>query len=224
MTAEQQARIFAAFEQADSSATRKHQGTGLGLAITQRIAQVMGGDAGVSSAMGEGSTFWLTCRLDKAAERVPAVRQDGADGSAEAILARDFSDRRVLVVDDEPVNREIIRLMLELAGLVVDMAGNGREAVTKASQADYDIVLMDLRMPELDGLEATRQIHALPSGRARPVIIAITANAFEEDRANCLAAGMNDFLSKPFTPDGLYAKLLQWLQEPGRRWQPAGAP
>ncbi len=213
MTPEQQARIFNAFEQADSSTSRKYRGTGLGLAITKRIAHVMGGEVGVDSLPGQGSTFWLTCRLGKAPEPEPVTAQAGE--SAEAVLARDYRGRRVLVVDDEPVNREIVRLMLESAGLSVDMASHGREAVAKVAQADYDLVLMDMQMPELDGPDATREIRRLP-GRGRPVIIAITANAFDEDRARCLAAGMDDFLSKPFRAEGLCETLLRWFRQPGR--------
>ena len=213
MTDEQQARIFNAFEQADSSASRRYQGTGLGLAITRSIVHAMGGETGVNSAPGQGSTFWLTCRLGKA-EEVAAESHEERE-SAEAILARDYSGRKVLVVDDEPVNREIVRLMLEGAGLAVDMAGNGREAVMKVAQADYDLVLMDMQMPELDGPGATREIRSLP-GRGHPPIIAVTANAFDDDRIRCVAAGMDDFLSKPFKPEGLYETLLQWFRQPGR--------
>ncbi len=212
MTPEQQARIFTAFEQADSSASRKYQGTGLGLAITKRIAQVMGGETGVASTLGEGSTFWLTCRLAKAADGVFAPGDDAE--CAEAILARDYGGRRVLVVDDEPVNREIMRLMLGNAGLAVDMAAHGREAVEKVRQADYDVVLMDMQMPELDGPGATREIRSLP-GRRQPAIIAITANAFDEDRTRCLAAGMDDFLAKPFKAEGLCAVMLRWFRQRG---------
>ncbi len=213
MTAEQQALIFHAFEQAQGGASRKYPGTGLGLAITRRIAQVMGGDTGVTSSPGRGSTFWLTCRLGKGAE--PAPLAPAPAPSAESALARGFGGRRVLVVDDEPLNREIIRLILEGAGLDVEMAGDGREAVTKAREADYDIVLMDMQMPQLDGPGATREIRALP-GRGHPVIIAITANAFDEDRVHCLDAGMDDFLSKPFKAEKLCELVLRWLGASGR--------
>jgi signal transduction histidine kinase len=212
MTDEQQARIFNAFEQADSSTSRKYQGTGLGLAITKRLAHLMGGETGVVSALGQGSTFWLTCRLGKGQAAQPAVPQ--ANGTAEAILARDYRGRKILVVDDEPLNREIVEYMLEDSGLEIDVAEDGKQALWKVAEAHYDIVLMDMQMPEMDGLTATRELRAMP-GREHLVIIALTANAFDDDRVRCLAAGMNDFIAKPFKPELLFEKLLQWLGKPG---------
>src|SRR5574343_1708662 len=206
MTDEQLHRIFDAFEQADSSTNRKYQGTGLGLAITKRIAQLMGGETGVMSAPGQGSTFWLTCRLGKGQEAKPTHASTAE--AAEVILARDFQGRRILVVDDEPINREIVGYMLEDLGLEVEMAENGKDAVMKIRQTGYDIVLMDMQMPEMDGIQATRELRALPD-REHLVIIAMTANAFDDDRVNCLAAGMNDYIAKPFKPDHLFGKLAQ---------------
>lgn len=210
ITAEQQERIFNAFEQADSSSSRKYQGTGLGLAITQRIAQLMGGDTGVASCPGQGSTFWLTCRLAKGEEAKPAP--SALVEAAEAILLRDYPGRKVLVVDDEPINRAVAGYMLEDAGLTVDMAEDGQQALMKVQQSHYDIVLMDMQMPEMDGLHATQAIRAL-AGVENPVIIAMTANAFDDDRVRCLEAGMNDFISKPFNPEKLFEKLVQWLRQ-----------
>lgn len=209
MTLEQQGRIFNAFEQADSSTSRKYHGTGLGLAITRRIAQLMGGDTGVTSRFGQGSTFWLTCRLSKAQESklAPSVFV----GAAELILARDYPGRKILVVDDEPVNREVAGYLLEDVGLVADMAEDGKQALEKIRQGHYDIVLMDMQMPEMDGLHATEAIRALP-GLENVIIIAMTANAFDDDRVRCLAAGMNDYIAKPFKPESLFEKLVQWLQ------------
>lgn len=209
MTPEQQARIFNAFEQADSSTSRKYQGTGLGLAITKRIAQLMGGDVGVSSVPGEGSTFWLTSRLGKGEDAKPAPVALAEE--AEIVLARNFRGRRILVVDDEPINRMVAGYLLEEVGLLVEMAENGREALFKVGQADYDLVLMDMQMPELDGLAATRELRALP-GKEGLVVIAMTANAFDDDRVRCLAAGMNDFIAKPFKPESVFEKLVQWLR------------
>lgn len=209
MTVEQQGRIFNAFEQADGSIGRKYQGTGLGLAITRRIAQLMGGEAGVTSSPGRGSTFWMTCRLAKGQEALPATFPLVED--AEAILVRDYPGRKVLVVDDEPINRAVAGYMLEDVGLVVDIAENGKQALEKIQQSHYDIVLMDMQMPEMDGLHATEVIRTLP-GRESVIIIAMTANAFDDDRVRCLAAGMNDYISKPFKPESLFEKLLQWLQ------------
>ena len=214
MTDEQQARIFNSFEQADNSSRRKYQGTGLGLAITRRLAELMGGETGVSSAPGRGSTFWLTCRLGqgKQAKPPPAPITE----AAEVILARDFPGRRVLVVDDEPVNREVVGYLLNEIGITVDIAENGEEALMKIGQADYDIVLMDMQMPELDGLDATRRLRAQPGSQSL-VIIALTANAFDDDRVRCLSAGMNDFIAKPFQPENVFEKLLQWFRQSGSR-------
>jgi signal transduction histidine kinase len=144
MTQEQQERIFDAFEQADSSTSRKYQGTGLGLAITKRIAQLMGGEAGVTSAPGEGSTFWLTCRLGKGQYARPGSAP--ITEAAEVILTREYQGRKILVVDDEPINREIIDIMLKDVGLEVDSASDGAEALMKVRQGDYDVVLMDMQM------------------------------------------------------------------------------
>ena len=209
MTEEQQARIFNAFEQADGSTSRKYKGTGLGLTITQRIVQLMGGETGVTSSPGAGSTFWLTCRLGKGRAKPSAP----ATETAEAILRREYRGRKVLVVEDEPLNREVIGDMLEELGLVVDAAINGNEALIKVRQAHYDIVLMDMQMPELDGLDATRKLRAMPDGQDL-AIIALTANAFDDDRERCLAAGMNDFIAKPFKPEKVFGKLLRWLGRP----------
>jgi len=210
MSPEQQRRIFKPFEQVDSSASRKYLGTGLGLAITRRIAQLMGGEAGVRSTLGEGSTFWFTCRLTRGQEA--ARPAPVATESAESLLARDCRGRKVLVVDDEPINREIIGHMLEGAGLRIDKVASGAEALAKVRQEDYDLVLMDMQMPDLDGLETTRAIRALP-GMADLAIIAITANAFDDDRLRCLAAGMNDFIAKPFKAEALCERVLPWLRE-----------
>lgn len=208
MNHEQQQRVFNAFEQADSSTNRKYQGTGLGLAITKRIAQVMGGETGVTSSPGQGSTFWLTCRLGKGQEPKPTLSDIGE--AAEMILARDYQGRKILVVDDEPINRQVVSYILEEVGLEVDMAEDGKDALTKIQQADYDIVLMDMQMPELDGLHATRELRTR-LGLENLVIIAMTANAFDDDRVRCTAAGMNDFIAKPFKPESLFEKLVQWL-------------
>lgn len=209
MTEEQQARIFNAFEQADGSTSRKYKGTGLGLTITQRIVQLMGGETGVTSSPGAGSTFWLTCRLGKGRAKPSALVTE----TAEAILRREYRGRKVLVVEDEPLNREVIGDMLEELGLVVDAAIKGNEALIKVRQAHYDIVLMDMQMPELDGLDATRKLRAMPDGQDL-AIIALTANAFDDDRERCLAAGMNDFIAKPFKPEKVFGKLVRWLGKP----------
>ena len=201
-------RLFSAFEQADSSTTRKYGGTGLGLAITRRLARLMGGEAGVASAPGAGSTFWFTARLRKGEPAVLA--QPTQDVDAEAQIGQRYPGRRVLIVDDEPVNREVARMLLEDVALLIDTAEDGAQAISMARGTAYEVILMDMQMPNMDGLDATRQIRGLPGYGDTP-IIAMTANVFAEDKARCLAAGMNDFLIKPFNPATLFATLLRAL-------------
>ena len=211
-------RLFQAFEQADSSITRVYKGTGLGLAITRQLARLMGGDAGAESVLGQGSTFWFTIRLEAGppvtAEQPPVHMSD-----AEARVIADYAGCRVLLVEDEPINQEISRLLLEEAGLRVDLAGNGEEAVHRVEMQAYALILMDMQMPVMDGLEATRQIRQRANGAQVP-ILAMTANAFADDRERCLAAGMDDFVAKPVDPDVLFQKVLDCL---GRQAVPAVA-
>jgi PAS domain S-box-containing protein len=206
-------RLFSAFEQADNSTTRHHGGTGLGLAINLRLARLMGGDAGVRDAEGGGSIFWFTARLARGAPPADAP-SPFQPGSAEAVLARDFAGRRILLADDEPINREITQELLLAVGQQVDIAVDGVEAVALAGLRRYDLVLMDMQMPRMDGLEATRRMRALANCAGLP-ILAMTANAFVEDKALCLAAGMDDFITKPLQPERFFETLLHWLARPG---------
>ncbi len=207
------ARLFNAFEQADNSTTRKYGGTGLGLAITRRLAQMMGGDAGADSMPGQGSTFWFTATLRKAGTLAETPAH--ADSDAEQQLRQRHAGCRILVVEDEPINREIITLVLEEAGLDVSIAEDGLAGLEQVKCAPFDLVLMDMQMPKMDGLEATRQIRRLAAGRTLPVI-AMTANAFVEDKASCFAAGMDDFVAKPVRPEALYPVILRWLERTQR--------
>jgi len=203
-------RLFRAFEQADNSTTRKYGGTGLGLAITRRLAELMGGEVGVDSTPGVGSIFWFSARLLKGPRQEEAATRRMEWGDAKTRIRDGHGGKRVLVVDDEPMNQEIARFHLEEVGLVVDTAEDGTEAVARARESAYGAILMDMQMPKLDGLEATRRIRELPGHRDTPVI-AMTANAFAEDKARCFDAGMNDFLTKPFSPASLFETLLHAL-------------
>ncbi|HPU51201.1 MAG TPA: PAS domain S-box protein, partial [Burkholderiaceae bacterium] len=209
--AEALARLFNAFEQADNSTTRKYGGTGLGLAITRKFAQMMGGDAGADSTPGVGSRFWFTVTLEKG-EIESSVSSDAQpiDEDAEQQLRQRFFGRRVLLVEDEPINREVAVHLLQDTGLVVETAEDGVEALDLARAGRFDVVLMDMQMPRMGGLEATRALRAMVGWQSVP-IIAMTANAFEEDRRACEAAGMSAFLSKPVDARRLTTTVLRWL-------------
>ncbi|MBL8486861.1 MAG: response regulator [Rhodocyclaceae bacterium] len=207
--AEAAGRLFSPFEQADNTTTRRFGGTGLGLAITRRLAELMGGEAGVVSIPDTGSTFWFTACLRKADGPVSAPEVPPAELAEMQLRAR-HAGRRILLVEDDMINREVGLGLLEDARLSVDVAEDGLEAVRKVGEARYDAILMDVQMPRLDGLEATRQIRRRP-GYERVPVIAMTANAFAEDRHQCIDAGMDDFVAKPVDPGMLFSTLLRWL-------------
>jgi signal transduction histidine kinase len=194
-------RLFQSFSQADASTTRKFGGTGLGLAICKRLATLMGGEVGVDSSYGHGSTFWFTARLgidsDAGYESIPPQHD------APVLQAR------VLLVEDNDINQIIAREILESAGATVDIASDGQQAVAMVARARYDLVFMDMQMPVMDGLTATRAIRA--SGQRMP-IVAMTANAMESARQKCLEAGMNEVLTKPIEPDQVWAALQRWTE------------
>ncbi|SDH95983.1 CHASE domain-containing protein [Propionivibrio dicarboxylicus] len=206
---EAQARLFSAFEQADNSTTRKYGGTGLGLALTKKFAELMGGTVGVSSRPGLGSTFWLTARLKSCDTGAIAATENAAE-PAESRLAGRYAGCRVLLAEDDATNREVALTFLEGIGFVVDAVDDGVRAVEQAARQHYDLILMDIQMPNMDGLDAVRAIRQ-QIGNDHVPIIAMTANAFAEDKARCLKAGMNDFMTKPFDPEHLFTTLLRWL-------------
>jgi signal transduction histidine kinase/DNA-binding NarL/FixJ family response regulator/HPt (histidine-containing phosphotransfer) domain-containing protein len=208
---EKLATLFRPFEKVDASTTRRYGGAGLGLAITRRLAELMGGEVGAESTPGVGSRFWFTARLQRGRGELQvgeAVAVPGPD--AATALTIGHSGLRLLLVEDNPINREVALELLHAANLAADIAVDGVEAVDKARAARYDLILMDLQMPRMDGIEATRAIRALPGYRDTPVL-AMTANAYSEDRRNCTDVGMNDFVAKPVSPEQLYAALSKWL-------------
>jgi PAS domain S-box-containing protein len=207
---EAQARLFQDFEQADSSTTRRYGGTGLGLAICRRLAHLMHGEVGVQSQPGAGSLFWFSLPLELPAASGPRAALPLSRNHIAQDLQQQFAGTRVLLAEDNAVNQEVAVALLSSAGLQVDVAEDGQQAVDMVQQRDYALVLMDVQMPVMDGLDATRAIRASARGRLIP-ILAMTANAFAEERQRCLDAGMNDHVAKPVVAEQLFATLRLWL-------------
>lgn len=172
----------------------------------------MGGEAGVDSTPGVGSTFWFSARLGIGTLSDP--NPAGTGSTAEDSIRSRHAGARVLLVEDDPVNQEVALELLGDTGLQVDVAANGRLAVDMAADTHYALILMDMQMPEMGGLEATAIIRNQPHHQTTP-IVAMTANAFDEDRQRCLHAGMSDFVAKPVDPDLLFTTLARWLPPPG---------
>ena len=218
LTQEQQGQLFQSFQQADSSTTRKYGGTGLGLAISRKLAELMGGQAGVQSRFGHGSTFWFTVRLGisqtkpRELELPPsadlrhrrALAVDGGDVAATGRVAR------ILLVEDNDINQIVAREILQDAGFVVEVADNGLIGLEMVQRGGWDLVLMDMQMPVMDGIAATLEIRKLAGFAALP-IIAMTANAMQRDRDRCREAGMNDYVVKPIDPSQLCSVLHKWI-------------
>ncbi|TYP93513.1 Signal transduction histidine kinase [Fodinibius salinus] len=211
-----QKKLFSAFSQADTSTTRRFGGTGLGLAICQKLAKLMGGDIGVESTPGEGSTFWITAKMKKSEEEVESDEDTGLPDSydKEDIKAADIT---ILLAEDDRINQQVAGRVLEKEGFNVEIVENGADALDEYKSGDYDLILMDVNMPEMDGLEAAGEIRELEDGTGNHIpIIALTAGAMEGDKELCLEAGMDDYLSKPIQKNALEKALHQWAFQRGR--------
>lgn len=206
ISTDQMSKLFQPFSQADSSTSRRFGGTGLGLTICKRLVQMMGGDLSVQSTEGQGSDFQFTATFG-----IGQKVGSNEIHSTEMIYARaNLMDRNILLVEDNPFNQQVAQELLEDIGVNVTLASNGSEALEILTRQPFDIVLMDIQMPVMDGFEATRHIRANPELSSQ-CVIAMTANAMTEDRQRCLSAGMDDFISKPISPDQLYLTLTKWV-------------
>ncbi|WP_308924275.1 PAS domain-containing hybrid sensor histidine kinase/response regulator [Janthinobacterium sp. J1-1] len=217
LSQDEMSKLFQSFQQADTSTTREYGGTGLGLAISKQLAQLMGGEVGVDSSPGLGSTFWFTARLGISSQAAPALLDtmlktaQAMRASADAAMVMGaLKHARILLVEDNTFNQQVALELLEEAGASVCLANNGVEALDLLRQTQFDCVLMDVQMPLMDGLQATRLIRADPD-LAHLRVLAMTATATSEDRVRCLEAGMDDFISKPIQPAMMYQTIAGWL-------------
>jgi CheY-like chemotaxis protein len=212
---EQMAGLFQSFQQADSSTTRKYGGTGLGLAISKSLAELMGGEVGVASEPGQGSTFWFTAQMQHGKKKAPSIRHDPNMVRPASTLERQLGSiagARILLVEDNDLNQLVARELLIGVGMEVDIADNGRIAVERIlhTPTHWDLVLMDMQMPVLDGVTATEEIRQA-LGVNLPVIVAMTANAMPQHIKKCMDAGMQGFIPKPIDPEKLWSTLIQWI-------------
>lgn len=215
MTPDEKKRLFTNFEQADNSMTRKYGGTGLGLSICKRLVGLMKGEIGCDSQPEVGSTFWFKIKInklsDQANDSIFDIQKD-LQQNAEKHLKTDYTGAKILLVEDDAINQEVALFYLEEVEFQIDVAEDGEQAYHKAQEKQYDLILMDMQMPKMNGIESTKLIRA-DSKNINTPIIAMTANAFSDDRQRCIEAGMNDHFAKPFQPDQLYQLILTWLEK-----------
>jgi len=210
---DQQASLFEEFTQADQSHSRSHEGTGLGLAICKRLVSLMGGSIDCSSHADTGSTFFFTVQMETVPDKDKCLL---TSDRANALPLRPRIGARILLVEDSTANQMVMKSILEHSGLNVDVAGNGKEALILVSELVYDIILMDISMPEMDGMEATRKIRQLPGKKGDTPIIALTAHALPGDKERFLASGMDDYLTKPVDVRATLNCIARWIgEEPG---------
>jgi signal transduction histidine kinase/CheY-like chemotaxis protein len=210
LTPEQIGKLFQSFQQADTSTSRKYGGTGLGLAISKKLANLMGGDVGVESEYGRGSTFWFTARLGKGVAREAGSEEDHKSSLLEASIAA-IKGAALLLVEDNEFNQQVAMELLNEMGFVVDIAEDGRKSLEMVAKRRYDAVLMDMQMPVMDGITATIEIRKMDAFKDLP-IIAMTANVMTAEIERCRNAGMNDHVAKPIDPDDLFGKLVKWIK------------
>jgi two-component system, sensor histidine kinase and response regulator len=221
MTEEQKNKLFQPFQQADTSTTRKYGGTGLGLAISKQLASLMNGEVGAETYLGKGSIFWFTAQLRKniSAEKISTSQlkihsRNGIKEDLTANMMEEYCEAigkiHILLVEDNELNQQIVVELLRDLGIVIDIAENGESAIRKINQDLYDMVLMDMQMPIMDGITATKEIRKNPKFAHLP-IVGITANAMVQDREKCMQAGMNDYLPKPINPIKLFCMIKKWV-------------
>ncbi len=214
--------IFEKFTQGDTSTTRRHGGSGLGLTISKHLVEMMGGAIGVSSRLGEGSTFWFAVSLPFRDEE-PPLPEERREERAPLPDDHELVHAHILVVEDHKVNQKMIEKMLGKLGVTVDVVDNGEDAVTRVEKGNYDLVFMDCQMPIMDGYEATAKIRSLKAPPGHVPIIAMTAHAMAGDREKCLRAGMDDYLAKPVRKEAVLAMIRKHLKEgPGGHSSPGG--
>ena len=215
--------LFESITQADASTTRRYGGTGLGLAISRQIVSLLGGEIGGARRTGGGSEFWFTVTLRKLPRGLAAAPPPSVTLRRPRLLARRYEGARALLAEDNRVNQKVALAILSRVGLAADVASNGAEAIEALKRARYDLVLMDVSMPVMDGLESTAALRARASGVQDPAvpIVAMTAHAMPEDRERCLRVGMNGYVSKPISPESLIPILDRYLLD--RKAGEAGA-